>query len=372
MRYFRKCQQRKLKITRESQKKAEQQIESIKKDWDKIADRLQKSNPECLIPCLAGEDHDRMNNCHVIGEKFLERIANNSRGEVYSWPVSVRAMGHIAIDLIHAREWQLNPPYFDIKKYPPVLLSKTHKDFKYTFACKCHDNKVFALADEPSGFNPHDAKTQFELALRSIVAHAAFYRGHKRYAEQDFDNDLTIRQILAKYPELRPIAEMAQDFGATQATGGGQLEREITRWQTAYKKPDISRIVSFATTASPKLRLAGTSIQKRNGHHIIISIIPDNQQSCAIIATALARHNLLPQITQRGCKSAVRKEAEAIKGLIETPQPAHWLAQLATQWIFLYVSPADYAELPEGDRTKVEESVAQKYRGVQENFPNLE
>ena len=371
MRYFRKRQQRKPKITRESQKKAEQKIEFLKKEWNKVANRLQKSNPECLIPCLAGETHNQMNKCHVIGEKFLGRIAN-SRGQVYSWPTSVRAIGNIAIDLLKAGGWQLDPPPFDIKKYPPFLLSKGHKDFKYTFACKCHDKKAFALADEPSGFDPHDAKTQFELALRSIVAHTAFYRGHKRYAEQDFDNDLTIRQNLDKYPELRPIAEMAQDFGATQATAGGQLEREIARWQTAYKESDMSRIVSFATTASPKLRLAGTSIQKRNGHHIIVSIIPDNQQACAIIATALARHNLLPQITQRGCKSAVRKEAEAIKGMIETPQPAHWLAHLATQWIFLYVSPADYAELPEGDRTKIEESVAQKYRGVQENFPNLE
>ena len=371
MGYIPKRRQRSPKIIKEAQKKAEQKIELLKKEWNKTANQLQKSNQECLIPCLPGEDHNRMNNCHVIGKKFLERIAN-SRGEVYSWPISVRAMGNIAIDLLKAGAWQLNPPPFDIKKYPPVPLSKKNKDLKYTFACKCHDNKAFALADEPSGFDPHDAKTQFKLALRSTVAHTAFYQGHKRYAEQDFDNDLTIRQNLDKYPELRSIAEMAQDFGATQATAGGQLEREIARWQTAYKESDMSRIVSFATTASPKLRLAGTSIQKRDGHHIIISIIPDSQHSCAIIATALARHNLLPQITRRGCKAAVRKEAEAIKDLIENPQPAHWLAQLATQWVFLYVSPKDYDELPEGDRTKIEESVAQKYRVVQENFPNLE
>ena len=369
MGYIRKRQQRKPKSIKEAQKKAEQRIEFLKNEWDKIADLLQKSNHECLIPCLAGEAHDPMNNCHVIGAKFLERLANN--GKVFSWPVSVRAMGHIAIDLLKAREWQLNPPYFDIKKYPPVLLSKTNKDFKYTFACQYHDNKVFGLADNASGFNPHDAKTQFELALRSIVAHNAFYQGHKRYAEQDFDNDFTIRQNLAKHPELRPIAEMARDFGATQTTAGNQLEREITRWETAYKESDMSRIMSFATTASPKLRLAGTSIQRRKGHHIIVSILPDNQQGCAIIATAIAHPNLLPWISRRKCQSAVRQEAEAIKGLIETPQPAYWLAQLATQWIFLYVSPADYAELPEGDRTKVEESVAQKYRGVQKNLPTL-
>ncbi len=312
-----------------------------------------------------------MNNSHVIGEKFLELIANK-RGQVLSWPLSVRALGHLAIDLLRAGEWQLYPPYFDIKKYPPVPLRKNHKELKFTFACQYHDGKIFKLADDPVGFNPQDPETQFELALRTIAAHTAIYQGHKQYARKDFDDDSEIHQHIQKHPELRQIAKIAWAFGATQSTVENQLEHEIDRWQTVGKKSDRSRVVSFATMTSPKLRLAGTSIRQRNGHHIAVSILPTIQGSCAIIATTLARPKPLWWVDKWMCQSAVRSEAEAIKDLLENTQPAHWLAQLATEWVFLYVSPDDYGKLPEEDRLRIEQSAGRKYREMFEYLPTAQ
>ena len=63
---------------------------------DSIAEKLLRSNTECLIPEDAVVRHNCMNNCHIVGEKFLELIATKTslkqlkgrKGQIYCWPTS--------------------------------------------------------------------------------------------------------------------------------------------------------------------------------------------------------------------------------------------------------------------------------------------
>ena len=50
-------------------------IESGLNRVDSIAKKLLRSNTECLIPEDTVVRHNCINNCHIVGEKFLELIA---------------------------------------------------------------------------------------------------------------------------------------------------------------------------------------------------------------------------------------------------------------------------------------------------------
>ena len=81
---------------------------------DSIAKKLLRSNTECLIPEDAVVRHNCMNNCHIVGEKFLELIATKTRlkqlkghkGQIYCWPTSARSITGLVVDELKASSSQ--------------------------------------------------------------------------------------------------------------------------------------------------------------------------------------------------------------------------------------------------------------------------
>ena len=85
-------------------------IESGLNRVDSIAKKLLRSNTECLIPEDAVVRHNCMNNCHIVGEKFLELIATKKslqqlkvpKGQIYCWPTSARSITRLVVDALRA------------------------------------------------------------------------------------------------------------------------------------------------------------------------------------------------------------------------------------------------------------------------------
>ena len=338
-------------------------LDKAVKQSNKTADKLLRRNRECLIPCLAGEEHDKMNNCHIISEGYLNLIADR-KGQILGWPTSARSINRLAVNAIKSGQ------FMDFPNYPPVSMSKNHKDCKYTFACHYHDNKVFKSIDNVTTFDVYDIESHLNLGLRAIVAYSAWYQGHKLYAQDDFNKDTEIRQNLKKYPQGQPLVEKVREFAESSTDTERWLEPVITsttsNWQSVYANSELSSVISSVTTAYPALRFAGAGICNRNGHHIAVTILPKSQGGCIIVATAISRHKFLRGIIQWDCRSAVRREADAIKRLLEKEPPAQWLAQLLSQhWAFLYLSPDDYNNddiITREGRQLVEQTAADKFR----------
>lgn len=335
------------------------------KRLDRLADQLQSKNQECLIPCRsAGDQHNAMNNCHVIAEGYLDRIGNDKK-QVYCWPASARTLSRLVWNEILAGQLQPYPPYILIPKYPPTPRAKNHKDIKYTFACKNHDNTVFRSIDTVAHFNADDPETQLLLALRAVSAYTAFYQGHQRYVQHDFGKDPDLRRILAEYPQTQPLAELVRRFGNSRTKVWQRLEQMMRDWQTAYTDHDTERVASCVTKAHLKLRIAGTGIHRRMGRQVAVTILPDENYKCTIIATTLSHRTPVRKLTGWIPRSVAHAEANNVKERLQNTEPAKWLAWLVTQWEFLYASPCDYDNdgiISAEGRNFVEQSAASKMR----------
>ena len=332
------------------------------KHLDKTADWLLKRNNECFVPCASGEVHNGMNNCHIIAEGFLGIIAD-ARGEILCWPSSVRSLVREAIKGIPSGQALRNFPRLDIPEYQPVAKNKKHKDVKYTFACRRHDNNAFKSIDTVAHFNPYDVATQLNLGLRTVAAYTAFYRAHKLYASKDFWDNPRTRNILAKYSAARLLAKPIQEFADTTHKEADCLERELKRWQTAYSDCDLTAVVASVKAANPTIKLAGTSIKSRNGRHIAVTILPTIHGESTIITTLLATHSpFLDTADELRTQKTVQDEAAYMKDLLEQRRPGAYLAELVSQFEFLYICKNDYndANITEQERQAVARSAAKR------------
>ena len=311
------------------------------KTLDKIADRLLRSNQECLIPETELMGHDAMNNCHVIAEGFLALISNE-RGEVLCWPTSTRSIGREAQRAIAEGQFETNPPAIFLNHYEPVCRSKNHKDVKFTFACSNHDNKVFKPLDSVQQFNSEDKETRFMLALRAIATYTAWYRGHKRWSQHDFKKDRGMRRILNDYPGLQRTYNAISEWGTREIAAERKLEAEMKRWKSAYLRSAWQLAATKTEKITPKVRIAAIGISSPWGYPVAMTILPAANGDCLVLATSLESKTPAAWLSQIGRRFAVRKVAKHWSKELEEMEPKEWLPTLAQQCEFLYVSPHDY------------------------------
>ena len=129
----------------------------------------------CLIPSLPDEqDHDFMNNCHQIGEKFLSLAAPD--GFMYHW----RSFSPytIGFQTRHKTGGMLgyHVPW-EIEGIPKEKTGPKGPFIKIQSACHYHDNKIFERTDDPAKFDSKDPHTRYLLGLRPTVNKVAFARG---------------------------------------------------------------------------------------------------------------------------------------------------------------------------------------------------
>ena len=337
---------------------------------DKINDSVKQSkeiNAEikkgkyCLIPCKPGESHaEKMIDGHIINRHRLHLIAN-SDGEVYHYQMDMMRFMNSALTEVKANEEEAIKTKTD-PKYIPIPPSKPQKSHVEScteqFTCECHDTEAFKLADKPGNeLDPHDVPTQFQLGLRSIVAHTALYYSYRKgniirqIKESKNHNKLVIKGAISRLKHL--------DFSQNRIAKLAKIELDL--WTEAYTKSDTSAIVSSVKEICPALRIAGAGVKQRDGHSMAVTILPQEQGRCTVIATAIGK----PQLP-------VDMEANEIADLLSQEKPAKIIETLVADsgWVFLYVSPDDYSQIPEDEQTKLEERIAENYRQWEKKLPD--
>ena len=332
------------------------------KSIDKTADRLLRSNKECLIPEAELAGHDRMNNCHIIGEAFLKLIANE-RGEVLCWPASARSIGREAQRSIDQGQFDTNPIAIYVDDYRPVLRSTRHKDCKFTFACWSHDNGVFKPIDSAVHFCSEDSETLFKLGIRTMAAYTAWYRGHKRWSQKEFLKDQHTQELLAKYPILQSACDEISEWGKGEIAAERKLEKEMTRWQSAYSQLAWHRAKTVTRTITPKLRMAATGITSPEGYPVAMTVLPTADKGSLLIATVLEDETRFAWLTQRARRASAEKVATVWTKCLNERSPTEWLPELAQAFEFLYVSPDDYDNdeiITADERREIESAMSEK------------
>ena len=337
-------------------------IESALKNIDRAADQLLRSNNVCLIPESEAIEHDRMNNCHVIAEPRLDLIANE-RGEVLCWPTSTRSIGRVAQKAISQGYIETNPPAINIEQYEPVPRSKNHKDCKFTFACHNHDDRVFKTIDSVKRFNSKDSETLFKLGLRTIAAYTAWYRGHKKWSQNEFKEDRYVRKVLSDHPFLKPACVAVSEWGMRESAAGRSLEKEVERWRSAYRQSAWHRVTSEIREFKPLLRIAATGIPGPQDCPVAMTILPTANGECLLVATVLEDETRIPWLTQRRRRTEAQQVAQEWAKRLTELRPVEWLPKIAQQCEFLYVSPHDYhnEEIVTCDeRREIEQAISKK------------
>ena len=336
-------------------------IESGLERMDCIADKLLRSNTECLIPEDAFIKHNCMNNCHVIGGKFLELIANQ-KGQVLLWPTSARSITRLVLAEFEKQTKRSRRRQIQVVQYAPVTRSKSNKDCKFTFACKDHDNKVFKPADSVQGFDPNNSETQFKLGLRTMAAYNAWYKGHKKWAREELRIHPDTIILLKQHPYLNSALEALTEWGARHTSVGAQLESEINRWQNAYLQSAWNQAISEIREVPLRPRLAAAGIQNGSGFHVTVTILPTTDSTSLIIATTL-QDNTKPLPLSQQRRAATREVANEWEQRFANQPPEQWLPELSEFSEFLYVSPDDYKDnkiVSEDARRSIEKEIATK------------
>ena len=337
-------------------------IESALKGIDRTANQLLRSNDVCLIPESEAIWHDRMNNCHVIGEQRLGLIANE-RGEVLCWPTSTRSIGREAQKAISQGQFETDPPAIIFERYEPVPRSKNHKDCKFTVACHNHDDRVFKPIDSVEKFNPKDNETLFKLGLRTTAAYTAWYRGHKKWSQHDFREDRYLRKVLSESPFLQAVCDAISEWGTKESSAGINLEKEMVRWQSAYQESAWHRATSETREIKPSLRIAATGIPGQQDCPVIMTILPTSEGGCLLTATVLEDETRVPWLTKRRRRTESQQVAKEWARDLTELRPVEWLPKLAQQCEFLYISPHDYYNdeiVTFEERCEIEQAIAKK------------
>ena len=340
-------------------------IEAGLRRIDDIADKLLRSNTECLIPEDGLVQHNHMNNCHIVGERFLEVIANQ-KGQVLLWPASLRSIARPMVEEIKRQSPRNRRRQIEVGQYEPVPRSKSHRDCKFTFACKNHDNRVLKPTDSVQGFDPENRETQFKLGLRTMAAYTAWYQGHKRWAREDMIRHPGTIILLKQFPLLKFTIDALSEWGARQTSVGTQMESEMKRWQKAYLSSSWNQAVSYVSEVSVRPRVAACGVVSWSGYPVVISILPSNRASSFIIATTLlydAASTLLPSKQS----TAIQEVTNYWNRQFENQAPEQWLPHLSQICEFLYVSPDDYHNvdvISESARQSIETEIASKIPAI--------
>ena len=292
-----------------------------------------------------------MRNGHIVGERFLELIANTKRipemegqiGQIYCWPTTASSITQLVLDKLKASSFQMGQGTTEIKHYPPVHISKNHKYCKFTFACHICDDQVLKPTDSVQRFDPQDRQTVFKLGLRTFAAYTAWYDGHKRWAKEGLLRNKHRLPLLRQHPFLQPAFEALSEWGARRTSVGRELESEMQRWRSAYQNSSWNQVASHVIEVSVKPRIAACGIQNWSGYTVALIILPNNKGTSFIIATTLLESAASPSLPSPQ-RTATQELAKQWKRHFADQPPEQWLPQLSNLCEFFYVSPEDYLD----------------------------
>ena len=300
----------------------------------------------CLIPSLPHEpDHDRMNNCHQIGEKFLSLIA--SKGFMYHW----RSFSPYTIGFQTRHEsggmvgYQLP---WDIKAIPKEKTGPKGPFIKTQSACHYHDNKIFEKIDDPAKVDPKDPHTRYLLGLRSMVNKVAFARGAQQWAS-------------SRWKQTHFTAAGLKDLGMKEKL----LSKELDAWLKIRKDSSWNRIAGRHEVIRSRVRMAATGVVCNDTYEAFttFSILPRTDDGNLDVIVAYRKPPPLAVARRAQQENALRLLTE-ITALLER-NPAQGIIEIMQVTDQLYVCPQDYDNpdiLYEEDRQAIDRAAAENIR----------
>ena len=226
------------------------EIQPSMRDVKKIRKEIRNTNRECKVPTLPGEptESNIMNNCHIIGEAFLKRIAQTSR--IYEWLPDPTVVGNSALKEIKAGNVTTLP--WDMTKVIPMNGRGTSIDkCTWRFACHYHDNMAFKDIDTPDT-TLNSCVTQFLLGFRALAAVTSWTESYLYFTDKAFLNRARTKELLRKDPRVQSsIAQLKQYVGLLRPEVN-RLANEHCRWQAIYNAQPVGNypIMSCRRTAN--------------------------------------------------------------------------------------------------------------------------
>lgn len=325
-------------------------------------------NDLCHIPTVqslppAKNIHDTMNNCHVIGSKFLGLVRGGSN--LLTWQLGPHHVASLVarklLDRIERGE-QLPRPESLIRimeRFTPDIARDD--DCKYTVACHQHDDSVWKLIDTLN-INLNDPETQFLLGYRSVISHFAWLKGAKRWAADDLAKDPQIKRSLRKYPQLKSVISQAQVFAKNTSTTDEAIQNELNRWGKAYQKLSWGNITTSVHEIDCRIPMAGTGIWRSHwGRPTFATILPDRSvQSTKKHTVLLSQMNLSIPIGKSIYKKSLDRTLKPLTYGLSNDRLPEILIELS-DWQFLYMRKREYEkEIPEQTRTELEMEIANR------------
>ena len=251
-----------------------------------------------------------MSGCHVLGERYLEIIANNQR-QVCTWNMNAHQIGENAI----LSKWDITKPPFSprFESFKPEMTSIGSYLCRSKFACQKHDDKVFKVIDDPKTFDAQDSEHQFRLALRAIAGTAASAEGTLAYcvAERNKYRSPGYARKIARHhniplnayknearSRLEKIDKSIKDSEARSEI----LRAELLEWQQTYKSQAGRPLISRHMPARTRVRVAISSVTYQDNRPIATyTVLPrpsrdTGENLCDIILTCRRPKSRFPML----------------------------------------------------------------------------
>ena len=321
----------------------------------------------CMIPSLDSDgfmETNQMSRCHVIGQKFLDLIAN--QGRILTWPMN----GHQLVKAILPATWTITdtiqPDFRYLRPYPTGTGTDSYP-CTAPFACHDHDDRVFKAIDAPTTFDPRMREHQFLLAFRTIAGATSITEGALTRCTEEIRR-LAPRRVRRQHgskavPQLKYLD---QSMHVSQERAD-LLRPEVALWQGMYGAENPRQILSCCMLAKPRIRLAISSVTYEPGClPMSVSVLPrvgsePKDNLCDIIVTSRQPEGTV-LAGVRSQEQVLEEQASRIREFLCSDPidaiPALLNALSMNPTSYFFISPDDYRLLDAAGRTHIENQMA--------------
>ena len=329
-------------------------LNPVLKEVERLSNRLYSSfKGVCLIPKLPQDkEHDEMNNCHWIGEKFLNRLLTN--GSMYYWPVAHPY--HIAFLTRHEGGGMLGYKFpWEIKSIPHKSAGPGDALCKLRSACHNHDHDVFEIIDDPEKFHPEDIRAQYLLGLRAMVSNVALADSALEWALANGQTGFIVEDAIENL-EYEKEAHF----------------RELQHWLEIRERGSFSAIASLYMKVSTSIRMAASDVieDESSGLFFTVSILPGRDVKELDVIVSSRKTPKLSLVSNIQQKIAFHRIARTISLLSKNPTAG--IVGIMDLTPRMFVCPQDYdapSILGEEDRAEIDRVAANIYKKAFEHSP---
>ena len=325
---------------------------------------VRNANLQCKVPTTTQypEHSPKMNNCHVIGRRWLERT-RSKKTTLLSWRISPRQLAQLIADVVTNvgdEPLELGPMLLpEIDRFRPRRTPD--QECKYTVACRAHDGPAYHKADDPES-NLNDPELHLQLGLRALLSYVAWDEGCKLYSAGAMSRALLSNQSVRQIPELKFVLLDGYHRARSTTVEEQELADELKEWQELYRHSDYRAITTARTTADANVAMTGCGLWQRSfGEHVVGTVLTGRNDHgtdttpTEIILSCRKSQSFFQRLLQPWhLRLKARRLAKRISN-----NSTGTIVDLASEWEFFYIADKDYRTcLEERERKYIEEEIA--------------